>query len=371
MKTRAAWIERPGQNFEVAEFDLDEPGPGEVLVRLAYAGLCHSDHHIKHGMGTFPMIVGHEGSGVVEQLGAGVVGLQAGDHVLTSFLPVCGRCRWCIAGQSYLCDQGANAMTGTMADGSYRFHLRGRGIGAVCGLGTFSQWTTVSQDSVVKIPSDLPLDAACLVSCGVPTGWGSAVYAAQVGAREIVVVYGVGGIGINAVQGALHAGAGSVIAVDPVESKLKFALSLGAEEAFSSHEDALRYLTHRTRGVLADKVIVTAGVVDATIVSQAFEATRKGGTLVLTGLGDGSIGPAPNVQLSGTTLSMYAKKVVGVIYGLCNPRWDMPALLELYRSGQLKLDELISARYPLEEINTGYDDLLAGRNIRGILELDH
>ena len=370
MKTLAAWMERPGLDFEVTEFDLEEPHAGEVLVRLEYAGLCHSDHHLKNGMGTFPMVAGHEGAGVVEAVGAGVADLAPGDHVLTSFLPACGRCRWCIGGQSYLCDAGANAMTGAMADGTFRFHRAGTGVGALCCLGTFSQWTTVSEHSVVKIAPDIPLDVACLVSCGVPTGWGSAVYAAEVRAHEVVVVYGVGGIGVNAVQGAAHAGAGLIIAVDPVDTKLKFARSLGADEGFTSHEEMMDFLTEQTRGVLADKVIVTAGVVDATIVSQAFDATRKGGTLVITGMADGTVDRL-NVQLSGTMLSMYAKRVVGVIYGLCNPRWDMPALLELWRTGRLKLDELISARYPLDGINAGYADLLAGRNIRGILEIEH
>ena len=370
MKTLAAWMEQPGGDFEVTEFDLEDPHAGEVLIRIEYAGLCHSDHHLKHGMGTYPIVAGHEGAGVVEAVGPGVTDVAPGDHVLTSFLPACGRCRWCVAGESYLCDAGANAMTGVMADGTYRFRRGGEGVGAICCLGTFSQWTTVSQHSVVRIPADVPLDVACLVSCGVPTGWGSAVYAAGVRANEVVVVYGVGGIGVNAVQGAVHAGAGLVVAVDPVDTKLKFAMSLGADVGFTSHEEAMDFLTERTRGVLADKVIVTAGVVDAPLVSQAFDATRKGGTLVITGLPDGTVDRI-NVQLSGSMLSMYAKRVVGVIYGLCNPRWDMPALLELWRTGRLKLDELISARYPLEEINAGYADLIAGRNIRGILEIAH
>ena len=370
MKTMAAWMERSGADFEVTEFDLEGPRDGEVLVRLEYAGLCHSDHHLKHGLGMLPIVAGHEGAGVVEAVGGGVTHLAPGDHVLTSFLPACGWCRWCVTGQSYLCDRGANAMTGAMADGSFRFHRQGVGVGALCCLGTFSQWTTVSQDSLVRIRSDIPLDVACLVSCGVPTGWGSAVYAADVRAHEVVVIYGVGGIGANAVQGAVHAGAGTIVVVDPLETKLKFALSLGADEGFTSHDEAMAFLTQHTRGVLADKVIVTAGVVDATIVAQAFEATRKGGTLVLTGMSDGTV-DRNTVQLPGTMLSMYAKRVIGVIYGLCNPRVDMPALLELWRAGKLKLDELITARYPLEDINAGYADLLAGRNIRGILELDH
>ncbi len=370
MKTMAAWIEGPGRDFEVVEFDLEGPRRGEVLVRMEYAGLCHSDHHLKHGVGPYPMVAGHEGAGVIEAVGDGVVGLEAGDHVLTSFLPACGRCRWCVGGQSYLCDMGANAMTGAMADGSFRLHRGGAGVGALCCLGTFSQWSTVSQDSLVRIAPDIPLDVACLVSCGVPTGWGSAVYAAPVRAHDVVVVYGVGGIGVNAVQGAAHAGAGTIVVVDPLETKLKFARSLGADEGFTTHDEAMAFLSRHTRGVLADKVIVTAGVVDATLVAQAFEATRKGGTLVLTGMSDGTV-DRNTVQLPGTMLSMYAKKVVGVIYGYCNPRYDMPALLQLWRDGKLKLDELISARYPLEEINTGYADLLAGHNIRGILEIEH
>ena len=370
MKTLAACMEQTGQDFQIREFDLEEPHAGEVLVRMEYAGLCHSDHHLKHGVGELPVIAGHEGAGIVEAVGPGVTDLAPGDHVLTSFLPACGRCRWCVGGQSYLCDAGANAMTGLMADGTYRFSRNGKGVGAICCLGTFSQWATVSQHSLVRIAPDIPLDIACLVSCGVPTGWGSAVYAAGVRAHEVVVIYGVGGIGINAVQGAVHAGAGLVIVVDPLETKLKFAQSMGADEGFTSHEEMLPFLIDRTRGVLADKVIVTAGVVDDTVVQQAFDATRKGGTLALTGMSDGTVDRL-TVKLNGTMLSMWAKRLVGVIYGLCNPRYDMPALLELWRDGKLKLEELISARYPLEGINDGYADLIAGRNIRGILEIAH
>jgi alcohol dehydrogenase (nicotinoprotein) len=239
----------------------------------------------------------------------------------------------------------------------------------MCLLGTFSQWTVTPHESVVKIDDDIPLDVACLLGCGVPTGWGSAVRVAGVRPGDVVVVYGAGGVGMNAVQGASMAGARTVVVVDPALHKLKRAPEFGATHTFATHDAAMEFLVDHTRGVLADAAIVVAGHVEHTVVEQAVAAVAKGGAIVLTGMSDPT--DVPTVQLNGTRLSSHAKRLLGTLYGNCNPRVDIPWLVQLYRNGQLKLDELITARYDLIDINEGYCDLLAGRNLRGVIAHKH
>src|ERR1700747_1372149 len=201
MKTRAAVLRGVGQNFEITELDLDPPKAGEVLIRYVAAGLCHSDEHLRHGdiVPRFPLVGGHEGAGVIEEVGEGVTRLKPGDHVICSFLPVCGKCRWCSTGKSNLCDLGATLLEGSLPGGAFKFHARGGDVGAMCMLGSFAEHSVISEYSAVKVDDDLPLDKAVLVGCGVPTGWGSAVYKAKVSPGDTVVIYGIGGIGINAV----------------------------------------------------------------------------------------------------------------------------------------------------------------------------
>ncbi len=227
MKTRAGLLRSGPGPWEVVEVDLEAPRQDELLIRVVASGLCHSDDHVAKGdipFGIYPAVGGHEGAGIVEQVGPHTSGWSVGDHVVMSFLPGCGRCRWCASGMQNLCDSGADTTAGCRSDGSFRMSLDGEPVGQFAGVGTFSQWTTISVQSAVKVPDDVPLDVACLTSCGVGTGWGSAVNSAQVRPGDTVIVMGIGGIGINAVQGAIHAGATNVIAVDPVEFKRETAL---------------------------------------------------------------------------------------------------------------------------------------------------
>ena len=221
MKTKAAVLMGEGKPFEIMELDLDGPKEGEVLIKYTAAGLCHSDLHLTDGdlPPRYPMVGGHEGSGIIEEIGPGVTKVKPGDHVVCSFVPSCGTCRYCSTGRQSLCDMGATILEGMLPDGTFRFHGGGQDFGGMCMLGTFSERATISEHSVVKVDDWLPLDKAVLVGCGVPTGWGSAVYAGNVRAGDIVVIYGIGGIGINAVQGAVHAGAKYVVVVDPVALK--------------------------------------------------------------------------------------------------------------------------------------------------------
>ena len=204
MKTTAAVIHEAGKALEIEELDLEGPQEGEVLVRFTHAGLCHSDLHVMNGeiAGWLPMVLGHEGAGVVEEVGPGVTRVAPGDHVVCSFIPACGKCRYCSTARQNLCDEGKNASTGEFPDGTFRFHQNGEDFGGLCVLGTFSQYAVVSEYSVIGIPEDLPFEVAALVGCGVPTGWGSAVHAAGVRAGDTVVIYGAGGVGSNAVTAA-------------------------------------------------------------------------------------------------------------------------------------------------------------------------
>jgi alcohol dehydrogenase (nicotinoprotein) len=368
MRTRAAILREAGKPWEVTELELDEPRPSEVRVEFAAAGMCHSDHHVRTGdsVARLPMVGGHEGAGVVEAVGSEVTRVAVGDHVVCSFIPACGTCRYCATGRQNLCDSGAEMLTGLLPAGGFRFHDdSGADLGGFCMLGTFAQRAVVSQHSCVRIGKDIPFDVAALVGCGVPTGWGSAVYAARVSPGDTVVIFGAGGVGMNAVQGARYAGARAVVVVDPVAFKRDTALAFGATHAFADADAAREAVARMTRGQLADHAICTVGVLDATVVAQAAAIVGKGAQVTITSVGRTG---EKHVQLSANgSLVGYQRRLQGHVFGMCNPLYDIPRLLGLYRDGQLKLDELITRRYSLDEINSGYQDLEDGTLIRGVI----
>jgi len=370
MKTKAAVVYEPGKRLEIEELDLDGPQAGEVLIRYTHAGLCHSDLHVLHGdlEARMPMVLGHEGAGIIEEVGPGVTRVAPGDHVVCSFIPNCGVCRYCATGRQSICDWGATILDGYLP--GERFPLTGsRGqYGAMCILGTFSQYGVIHQSSAVKVDDDLPLDKAVLVGCGVPTGWGSAVYAAGVTPGDTVAVFGVGGIGINAVQGARYAGAKNVVAIDPLENKREKAMELGATHAFATAEEAQAAIIDMTRGQGADSAILTVDLMTAEVIGAGFNAVGKGGVVVVTGLNKLL---EPNIQLPATILTLFRKTLKGTLFGDCNPTYDIPKLLGLYQAGDLKLDEIITKTYTLDQVNEGYDDLLAGKNVRGVVVHEH
>jgi S-(hydroxymethyl)glutathione dehydrogenase/alcohol dehydrogenase len=370
MKTKAAVVYEPGKRIEVEELDLAGPRDGEVLIRYTHAGLCHSDVHVAHGdlEARMPMVLGHEGAGIIEETGPGVTRVAAGDHVVCSFIPNCGTCRYCATGRQSICDWGAHVLDGYLPGERFAFTGPRGQYGGMCMLGTFSQYGVIHQNSVVTIDDDLPLEAAVLVGCGVPTGWGSAVYAAKVRPGDTVAVFGIGGIGINAVQGARYAGARNVVAVDPLENKREKAMELGATHAFGRADEAQQAITEMTRGQGADSAILTVDLMTAEVVAAGFNAVGKDGTVVLTGLNKLM---EPTIQLPGTILTLFRKKVVGSLFGDCNPTYDIPRLLGLYRAGDLRLDEIITRTYTLDEINEGFEDLLAGQNVRGVVVHEH
>jgi S-(hydroxymethyl)glutathione dehydrogenase/alcohol dehydrogenase len=367
MKTKAAVLRGPGQDWEVTDVEVDPPGPQEVLIRYVASGLCHSDEHLRHGDITprFPIVGGHEGAGIIEEVGPGVSRVQKGDHVVCSFIPSCGHCRFCSTGQQNLCDLGATLLEGTLPNGGFRFHQNGDDLGQMCLIGTFSQRATISEYSVVKVEDDLPLESAVLVGCGVPTGWGSSVNGAAVRPGDTVAIYGIGGIGINAVQGAKHAGAKNVVAVDPLANKREKAEELGATHSAASAEEAQKLVWEQlSPGVGADSAIITVGVVDENVVQAGVDMIRKGGRVVITGLADPT---KKTVSVSGSMLTLFQKSIHGLLFGGCNPIYDIKRLLDLYRAGDVKLDELITKQYSLDQINEGYQDLLDGKNVRGVI----
>jgi NDMA-dependent alcohol dehydrogenase len=367
VKTKGAILWGVGEEWSVEEIEVGDPAPGEVTVQLAASGLCHSDEHLVTGATPvgFPTLGGHEGSGVVTKVGPGVANLKEGDHVVTAFIPACGQCPPCAKGMQNLCDLGAFLLGGTaISDGTHRVTARGQGVSPMCLLGTFSPYITVHQASVVKIEESVPLDVAALVGCGVTTGWGSATKVAAVRPGETVAIMGVGGVGMNAVQGAAAAGARHVVVIEPVAHKRDWARNYGATHTFATAEEATAAVNELTWGRMADKTIIAVGDIQGEDIQIAMGLTGKGGRVVVTGMGHWD---KVDVKLSLFELTLLQKDLQGAIFGGLSPRAAIPELLALYQGGQLKLDELVTRRYALEDINKGYQDMRDGNNIRGMI----
>lgn len=370
MKTQAAVVWSAGDPWKVEQIELDPPKRNEVLVRLVASGLCHSDEHVRSGdlPAAYPVIGGHEGAGIVEEAGQGVEDLAPGDHVVFGFVAACGTCPSCARGHSNLCDVGARLLMGLQADGTVRHHAAdGTDLPAMTCLGTFARHTVVNRASCVKILDHYPLEKACLVGCGVTTGWGSAVYAAGVRPGDDVAVIGVGGLGSAAVQGARMAGAERIFAVDPVGFKRQMATTFGATHTAGSIDEALSQVTDVTWGKGADKVICTMSLGKGALMEKIMQLTAKGGRVVVTNLHPAA---ETTVSISMTWLTLYEKQLVGTVFGSANFRYDIPHLLRLYDQGLLDLDGMVTRTYPLEEVNQGYADMLGGRNVRGVLTFD-
>ncbi len=368
MQTRAALVYAFGDPFQVEHVELDEPREREVLVRVAAAGICHSDEHVRIGemRAQLPLALGHEGAGVVERVGPGVTRCKAGDHIVFSFIPACGHCRYCLMGLSNLCILQSRTMGGPRLDGTYRMRDgAGREVGQFCLISTFSEWTVAPEESIVVIDPDIPLDKAALVGCGVSTAFGAVAHRARVEPGSSAVVIGCGGIGINVVQSLALAGAAQIIAVDLLDTKLEAARAFGATHTLNASSDDVPRLVRRlTAGQGADYAFEVTGVSSA--ITQAFAATRKGGTVVLVG-----ISPADqrSLPVPPQELVLLQKTVMGTLYGSAQAANDIPRLLSLYKIGKLRLDELVTRTYTLDQINEGYADLRAGRNLRGVIAL--
>lgn len=370
MKTKAAILWETNAPWSVEDVDLDGPEPTEVLVRLTAAGLCHSDQHLVTGdlPSPMPIVGGHEGAGVIEAVGSEVRGFQVGDHVVLGFIPSCGVCAACATGHQNLCERGAFVLSGEELAGGQRVHARGQGVGTMCCLGSFSPYVIAHESSIIKIDGDIPLDKAALVSCGVATGLGSAIYAGGVRAGDTVAVVGCGGIGTNAIQGARIAGAANIVAIDPIAFKRDSAKLFGATHVAADLAEAKELIAEITRGHFANVALITAGVAVGSLLAPTMELLGKNGRAVVTAF---SPWLQMDVNLSMLDLTLYQKEIKGAIFGAANPRYDIPRFLSWYQKGILKLDELVTSTYTLDQINDGYHDLDEGRNIRGMILFDH
>ena len=365
MKARGAVLFEPGTPLQVCDVDVAGPRAGEALVKMAAAGVCHTDLHVMQGKfgAPLPAVLGHEGAGVVADVGPGVTTLRAGDHVIPLWRLSCGRCEFCRVGRPALCTEGARVRnTGRLPDGTSRLSHRGRELMHYAGVSTFCEYAVVPEAALLKIDSQVPLDRAALLGCAVVTGYGAVTHAARVKRGDSVAVFGAGGVGLNVIQAAASAGAATLIAVDVHTSKLDLARRFGATDSVDASSttpvDAVRSLTGG-RGV--DHAFDAVG--SAATVRQAYDVLSKLGKLVVLG-----ISPAgAEVTLPLGPMVFEERQVLGSFYGSGQPREDIPALARMYREGTLKLDELLSRRYPLEEINEAYAALDRGEVARSVV----
>ena len=371
MRVRAAVLTAMGapapyaesRPLEIRELELAAPGPGELLVRVRAAGLCHSDLSVIDGSRprVMPMALGHEAAGEVLEAGAGVTAFAPGDHVVLAFVPVCGQCVPCRSGRGALCEPGAAAnAAGTLLSGERRW---GEGVNHHLGVSAFAEQIVVSEKSAVKVDDDLPFELAALFGCAVLTGVGAVVNCARVEIGDSVAVFGLGGVGLAALLGAVAAGATNVVAVDRVPEKLALARELGATTVVDASADTPVAAVREATGGGAHHAIETVG--SEIVLAQAYAATRRGGTTVTVGL------PHPERMLSIPAVSLVAEErtLKGSYLGSCVPDRDLPRFIALHRAGRLPVERLLSHHISLEEINEGFDRLAAGHAVRQVISL--
>lgn len=355
---RAAVLYERNAPLVVEEVELAPPGPGEVQVKLAASGVCHSDvHHWRQELGTpLPAVLGHEGAGIVEAVGPGVTRVQPGDHVIIAFGSKCGECFYCLRGMPHLCTPpGGVPVSQRLRRGETR-------ITQAFGVGSYAERTVVPVNNVVPIPEDVPLASAALIACGVATGVGAVINTAKVEPGANVVVIGTGGVGLNVVQGARLAGAARIIAVDILDNKLALAEQFGATHLINSRrEDPVERVRALTGGLGADYAFEVIGLPQTIL--QAYESVRKGGVAVIVGVAS----MEARIELSPLMMMRTGRTLMGCAYGSTRPQVDFPRLIALYQAGRLKLDELISQRFSLEEINEAFHALEAGQVARGVI----
>jgi NDMA-dependent alcohol dehydrogenase len=365
MKAKAAVLFEVGQKLEIREVDVQKPKPGEVLIRMAAGGVCHSDLHVMTGhlVASLPAILGHEGSGVVAEVGAGVTSVKPGDHVIPLWRLSCGECEYCTGGRPALCPAGTEIrMTGRLRDGTSRFTLDGKEIKHFAGVSSFSEYSVVPEKAVVKIPDDLPLERAALLGCAVITGVGAVINAARVRAGSSVAVFGSGGVGLNVIQGAALAGAEKIIALDLLENKLEYARQFGATHTVNASKgNAVEQVRALTDGRGVDYAFEVIGL-PATM-RQAYDSLAKRGMAVVVGVTP----MTTEVSVPVMSLVFEERILTGSVYGSSRPRIDILMLIDLYRAGKLKLDELLTRTYPFEQINQAYEALERGEVARSVV----
>jgi S-(hydroxymethyl)glutathione dehydrogenase/alcohol dehydrogenase len=366
-ESRAAVMYDFNTPLEVQTLRLKEPRADQIVVRVVASGICHTDLSVLRAALPYPppAVLGHEGAGIVEEVGKAVTHLKAGDHVVLSSIPHCGRCAYCRAGHAHLCDSGLNA---AMAGQQIAFEKDGNDIANFCGLGSFATYTIVDACAAIKIDDDIPLKRACLIGCGVITGVGAALNTARIKPGETVAVFGCGGVGVNVIQGAAISGASRIIAVDVVDKKLEWALKFGATETLNVRGLEGDAASDEIRAKFGDMGVDVAFecIGSPDVIRQAFLCTRRGGKAVVVGVAPFGV----EVALPACMLSLEERSLVGSLYGSAFMPRDVPRLLDLYRRGKLKLDELVSREIRLDEVNAGLEALEGGGVLRSVIILD-
>jgi NDMA-dependent alcohol dehydrogenase len=361
-KAKAVLCREHNKPVVVEQISIDAPKRGEVTVKLGACGVCHSDLSAINGTIALPLplVLGHEGAGVVEELGEGVTDLAPGDHVIFSFIYMCGKCRFCVAGRPVLCLEQGKALT-TPLEGTTRAHdAKGAPLGIFSGCGAMAQYATVSAENLIKIDPKIPLDCAALVGCGVTTGVGAVFNTAKVEPGSSVAVFGCGGVGLSVIQGALIAGARRIIAIDTLAPKLEMARKFGATDTIVFSEDPVKEVKKITAGG-PDYAFECVG--SGQLAATAYRTIRRGGLAVVVGVAK----PSDSTVIRTMTLPFEEKTITGSYFGSCVPRVDFPRMLALYMAGRLKLEELITRRYPIAEAPQAFADLQAGKNARGVI----
>lgn len=365
MRARGAVLFEPGTPLQICEVDVAPPRAGEVLVKMVAAGVCHTDLHVMQGKFSAPLpaVLGHEGAGVVAETGPGVASFRPGDSVVPLWRLSCGRCEYCRRGRPALCAEGARVRnTGRLLDGTSRLSHRGRELLHYAGVSTFCQYSVVPEGALLRLDAKVPLDRAALLGCAVVTGVGAVNHAARVQPGDSVAVFGAGGVGLNVIQGAALAGAATVVAVDVHESKLNLARRFGATHAVNgSTGNAVEAVRSLTNGRGVDHSFDAVGTPDTA--RQAYDVLAKLGKLVVLGISPA--GAEVRLPLGPTVVE--ERQILGSFYGSGNPREDIPALADLYQQGRLKLDELLTRRYPIEQINEAYAALERGEVARSVV----
>lgn len=363
---KAAVLPALDQPLEIRDVEVDAPHAGEVRIRMGASGVCHSDLSMQNGtiMSPTPIVLGHEGAGIVEEVGPGVTNVKVGDHVVVSWVPQCGKCFYCARGQGELCKEADPALaTGGLLDGTTRFTAGGAPLFQMAASGTFSEHSIIPAIGAVKIDDDVDLKVAALIGCGVLTGVGAALNTADIAKGDIVAVVGCGGVGLNVIQGARIAGAGQIIAIDMNETKLGLAKQFGATETINaSQSNALSQVMELTEQRGADVAFEVIGLGET--IDQTIAMTRRGGQSILVGV------PRMDVMLTlpaflGVVLQ--EKTIKGCWYGSSNVHQDVPKLVDLYRKGDLMLDELISREIRLDQVNEAFDAMKTGEVARSVI----
>jgi len=376
MRMKAAVLSGVRQRLTVETVELDPPKAGEVLIKLVATGVCHSDVHFYTGdLGgrPLPMVPGHEGAGIVQEVGPGVTETKPGDHVVLTFLPSCGKCRWCHTGQPNMCDLAAYLRTGKMVDGTTRLH-RGDGsdVHNLLFVSTWAEYTVAPVASLVVVPDYLPLEKLCLLGCGFTTGFGAATNAVHIRPGETVTIVGCGGLGLSAVQGARISGAGKIIAVDIHPEKLELARTFGATHTLLNKGDpdeVVRQIMDITWGVGTDYTFEFVGFdqVENTW-PIVYHGARKGGTVTIVGVGSDHITEIP---IRPWDLPHYRRTLQGVLFGDAQFRTDIPRYVRLYEEGRINLDALVTKELHLEDINAAIDSVIAGNQVaRQVIRFD-